>query len=69
MTCPSATPGMPHFGNGPSPKPKPPPSTICSSAVTTSVDDGVRMSPVPRKMDASVLSSQISQAPENNTVA
>ena len=58
---------MPNFGRPNSPKPSAPPTAICTSAVPINVTDGIRMSPVPRTTEASVLTSQIAIAPENST--
>ena len=58
---------MPNFGNPNSPSPRPPPTAIWMTAVPISATDGMRMSPVPRTTEASVLTSQIEIAPENST--
>ena len=65
--CPKATPTMPRAGTGPAPSDRAPPKTICKTAVATSANEGARMSPVPRTMEARVLSSQTSTAPANST--
>ena len=57
---------MPNFGRPNSPKPSAPPTAICTSAVPINVTDEIRMSPVPRTTEASVLTSQIAIAPENS---
>ena len=44
------------------PSPSAPPSTICSTDAASSVSEGTRMLPVPRTMEAKVLSSQVRMA-------
>ena len=65
MTRPEATPARPKRGIGPSPSPSTPPSPICSAAAPSSVSEGTRMLPVPRTMEARVLSSQTRTAAES----
>ena len=67
MSCPAATPRMPNFGKPNSPRPSAPPTAICTIATPIRTAEGIRMSPVPRTTEASVLTSQIETAPENST--
>ena len=60
---------MPSRGTSPKPSPSSPPSAICSTAAPISAIEGTRMLPVPRRIEASVLNSHTTSAPENSTVA
>ncbi len=44
------------------PSPNAPPSTICSSDAVSSVSEGTRILPVPRTMEAAVLSNHVRMA-------
>ncbi len=45
------------------PSPRLPPSTICSAEAPRIATEGTRMLPVPRTIEASVLTSQMTIAP------
>ena len=64
---PTATPGMPQRGMGPRPSPSVPPTAICTSEAAKITADGMRILPVPRTTDASVLHSHTRMAPLNST--
>ena len=51
---------------GPKPRASTPPRTICNMATPMIVEEGTRMLPVPRAMDAKILKNQTIVAPAKN---
>ena len=69
ITNPEATPGRPKRGKGPTPRPRAPPKPICRADTPSSVNEGICILPVPRTMEASVLSNHTKTAAAKATLA